>query len=243
MDSNIKLYVLAGGLGTRLRNITGPSPKALASINGTSLLELQMNNWRNQGLNNIVMLLGYGAKEIIDFLEAKKELINNLGLKVTYIIEHKKLGTGGALKNAIVNDYNNLYNFLCTNCDTWIPKGFEQMKSLDPNTVAIAKSMSRSDASFVHIRDNMIIKFYNQKKVSRINQYYINAGLYNLDVNTILEFKNDIFSLEKDLFPSLASKKKLKAKLLPCPIIDIGVDNRYKQFCTYMGQSSRTTNE
>ena len=182
------------------------------------------------------MLLGYGSKDIVNFLDEKNDLIRNLGLKITTTIEDEQLGTGGALKNAILKNQDNFNKLLCTNCDTWIPDGFKKMSNLEPNTLAVAVSFSRTDASFVHVDKNMILNFFEPNKSNVNNLKYISAGLYNLDINTIAQFKNNKFSLEKDLFPYLAASMNLRANILPCQITDIGITTRYQQFCDTLKQ-------
>ena len=64
------LMVLAGGFGTRLRSVTGPKPKALASISGKPFLSILMEKWISHGFERFVFLLGYGSQEIIDTLNS-----------------------------------------------------------------------------------------------------------------------------------------------------------------------------
>ena len=55
----IKMLVLAGGFGTRLKETIGSVPKTMASINGTPLLKLQLDNWIKQGQRKFIFLLHY----------------------------------------------------------------------------------------------------------------------------------------------------------------------------------------
>ena len=47
------LMVLAGGFGTRLRSVTGPKPKALASISGKPFLSILMENGYHMVLKSL----------------------------------------------------------------------------------------------------------------------------------------------------------------------------------------------
>ena len=64
------LMVLAGGFGTRLRSVTGPKPKALASISGKPFLSILMEKWISHGFEKFVFLLGYGSKKSLIHLTA-----------------------------------------------------------------------------------------------------------------------------------------------------------------------------
>ena len=92
---NLSIFILAAGLGERLRPITDHFPKPLLPILGTPIL---------QSILEKVSTLS--AHKIGINLHHKKELIENwitqssFNAKVKLFPEDSKLGTGGALKNA-----------------------------------------------------------------------------------------------------------------------------------------------
>jgi len=61
--------VLAGGLGTRLRNVIKDVPKPMAEINGKPFLEYLLNYVTSQGILKIVLSVGYKHEIIKDYLE------------------------------------------------------------------------------------------------------------------------------------------------------------------------------
>ncbi len=82
--------ILAGGEGTRLRPITYEIPKPLVPVKGKPILHWQIELLRRSGIDNIVIALQYQAEKI-------KAAI---GDGVTYMVEPKPMGTGGALLGA-----------------------------------------------------------------------------------------------------------------------------------------------
>jgi NDP-sugar pyrophosphorylase family protein len=48
-------FVLAAGLGTRLKELTSDKPKALVELNGQPLLEIVIENLISQNFNHIVI--------------------------------------------------------------------------------------------------------------------------------------------------------------------------------------------
>ena len=67
----MKLLILAGGYGTRLRSVVSNVPKALAPVGSVPFLKLQLRKWLDQGVNHFVFLLHYQADQIVDFLKSE----------------------------------------------------------------------------------------------------------------------------------------------------------------------------
>jgi len=93
----MKAFLLAAGLGTRLKPFTDNHPKALATINGTTVLEWNIKKLQKFGINEFVINVHHFPEQIINFLE------ENNGFGSRYIISDESqelLETGGALLHA-----------------------------------------------------------------------------------------------------------------------------------------------
>jgi N-acetyl-alpha-D-muramate 1-phosphate uridylyltransferase len=91
----MKAFILAAGLGTRLKPLTDTKPKALVEVNGITLLELIINRLQQAGFNKIIVNVHHFAGQIIDFLKSK----NNFGVDIVISDESDLLlDTGGGLK-------------------------------------------------------------------------------------------------------------------------------------------------
>ena len=62
-------FILAAGLGTRLKELTANKPKALVSVNNVPLLEVLLEELIKQGFNHIVVNVHHFGEQIIEFLE------------------------------------------------------------------------------------------------------------------------------------------------------------------------------
>ena len=62
-------FILAAGLGTRLKELTANTPKALVSINNKPLLEVLIEELIKQDFNHIVVNVHHFGEQIIEFLE------------------------------------------------------------------------------------------------------------------------------------------------------------------------------
>jgi NDP-sugar pyrophosphorylase family protein len=91
--------VLAGGLGTRLRDVTGDVlPKALVPVRGRPFLDWKLEELARQGATQVALLIGHGADEI----RAHVGNGSQFGVEITYVDDGPELrGTGGALLQAL----------------------------------------------------------------------------------------------------------------------------------------------
>jgi CTP:phosphocholine cytidylyltransferase-like protein len=70
----MRAILMAAGMGTRLRPLTENTPKSLVEVNGMSLLERQIINLKEVGIDEIIVLTGY-LHEQFDDLVKKYNLI------------------------------------------------------------------------------------------------------------------------------------------------------------------------
>lgn len=92
---NIKAFVLAAGLGTRLRPITLNLPKPLLPILGKPIIEYILEHLKTLNLKKIGINLHYQPEKLLGWI--KNSSFDNL---IQTFYEEEILGTGGALKNA-----------------------------------------------------------------------------------------------------------------------------------------------
>ncbi len=89
--------ILAAGLGTRLKPFTDHHPKALAIVNGKSLLQRNIEYLQQYGIYDVVVNVHHFADQIIDAVEKN----NGWGSVVTISDETDEvLETGGGLVRA-----------------------------------------------------------------------------------------------------------------------------------------------
>ena len=67
----MKAFVLAAGLGSRLRPWTLEHPKALVPVGGVPMLERVIVNLRDQGFDRILVNVHHFAGQILDFLDSR----------------------------------------------------------------------------------------------------------------------------------------------------------------------------
>lgn len=66
----MKALILAAGIGSRLGEMTKDIPKCLVQINGKPILEYQLIALRKNGIRDIVIVTGYKAEKIKEYLDS-----------------------------------------------------------------------------------------------------------------------------------------------------------------------------
>lgn len=91
----MQAFILAAGLGTRLKPFTDFHPKPMAVVQGKPLLQHNIEKLKKAGYSKLIINLHTMPEQIIEFLN----LHDNFGLEITYRIEQDLLETGGGLRN------------------------------------------------------------------------------------------------------------------------------------------------
>ena len=89
----MKVVILAGGLGSRLKPFTEMIPKPLLPIGEKSILEIQIERLKLSGFNEIILATNYKSEYIESYLGDGKKY----GVKLIISKELKPLGTAGPL--------------------------------------------------------------------------------------------------------------------------------------------------
>ncbi len=201
----MKAFLLAAGLGTRLRPLTDTIPKCLVPIRGKALLGWWIELFRKHGVDEVLINLHHFPEQVRSYLEK-----NSGGIKFTYFFEETLLGSGGTLRvnkdfaageDVILVFYaDNLTNINITSfVDFHIHSGQQFTMGLfrtkNPTACGIAELNG----------DNIIIDFEEKPKFPKSN--LANTGIYAahplvLDLIPELELTDIGFHL----LPKLAGK-------------------------------------
>jgi UDP-N-acetylglucosamine diphosphorylase/glucosamine-1-phosphate N-acetyltransferase len=88
--------ILAAGEGERMRPLTTAHPKAMLPIGGKPLLEHLVARAKEAGVERFVIVVGHQKEKIIDHFGDG----SGLGVKIEYVVQEERLGTGHALLRA-----------------------------------------------------------------------------------------------------------------------------------------------
>jgi NDP-sugar pyrophosphorylase family protein len=222
----VKIIILAGGLGTRLRGILSDLPKSMAPIDKHPFLKYILMYFKFQGFTEFIISIGYKGDKIQDYFGNG----NQLGVSIQYTVETELRGTAGAIKLAESKIFND--DFIVINGDTYFEINlndiitFHQMHNALA-TIALAYKKDTSRYGRVTFNNNKnIISFAEKSENSEVG--YINGGIYVFK-NIIFDYipVNKVSSLEKEILPLLVSKG-LYGFPVNSYFIDIGIPEDYE---------------
>lgn len=171
----MQVVILAGGMGTRIQSVAGDLPKALIPVAGKPFVLHQLELLKRNGLNEILMLIGYRGEMIQELLGDGSAW----NMHVDYVTEDPSalLGTGGALihaKDKLAPEFMLMYG------DSYLPVKYQAMlewyRSRAVRAVmSVFRNHGQWDSSNVRINGDNVV-YYN-KKAKPGDADYIDYGL------------------------------------------------------------------
>ncbi|BAV10192.1 Nucleotidyl transferase [Filimonas lacunae] len=143
----MKAMIFAAGLGTRLKPWTDKHPKALALVNGKSLLQRNIEYLQQYGIKDVIVNVHHFADQIISAVEAN----NGWGSSITISDETDAvLETGGGLKKAAWYFSNEEASFVVLNADILTDMDIDAMlkQHNKTNGLATLATSSRSTSRY-----------------------------------------------------------------------------------------------
>jgi N-acetyl-alpha-D-muramate 1-phosphate uridylyltransferase len=176
----MKAMILAAGLGTRLKPFTNEHPKALANVNGKTLLQRNIEYLAKYGIKDVIINVHHFPEQIEKLLKKNK----GFGSKITISDESDAiLETGGGLKKAAWFFNGSDEPFVLMNVDVLTDMDLNEMiaehKNLQPvATVAVTTRYTSRYFLFDEMPDlcGWKNKKTGEQKISRqATKYYSKA--------------------------------------------------------------------
>ncbi len=205
MIQNIDVFILCGGEGKRLRQISGDMPKPMVCIGKAPFLDILIGYLRKSGFKRFILGIGYHANFIKKYYKAKEIS----GVEIVFSQENQPLGTGGAVKKA--KRFIKSETFLVLNGDSFSEfnagdfiKFFNQKEA--QGLILLRKVKKNQDFGGITINRNSEIICFSEKSTELSNNF-INGGVYLFRKNIFSKMpKKANFSLEYDFFPQMVGK-------------------------------------
>ena len=212
--------MLAGGMGTRLRERFGDLPKPLVPVGGKPFLARQLEWLAAHDLREVVLCLGYGADRVRQALGDGA----SAGVRLIYSQEEEPLGTGGALK--LAETYVDGPS-LVINGDTLPeldPASLESARSSRGaiGAVALFELEDVSASGRVELGGEGTITRFAEKDPDHRGSGWVNGGCYAFADSLWSWLPEGSSSLERDVLPRLAAAGKLIGERLGGAFFDIG---------------------
>lgn len=224
-SSDLRVLLLVGGLGKRLRPVVASVPKPLAQVGGSSFLDLLVRQLRQQGFRNLVMCTGYLSEQI----EAEFGNGASRDVSIEYSRELTPMGTGGAVKLA-ESLLQGTREFVVMNGDSFIEVDLNRLVGFHRShggVASLAVSHVSDSGRFGTVRmdlDGRVTGF--AEKTGLEEPGIVNAGVYVFDRALLGYIQDGPSSLERDVFPHVLDHG-VYALEQPGIFIDIGTPEDY----------------
>jgi len=206
----MQALILAGGKGTRLRPLTGYTPKPIVPVVNCPFLLFQIEILRNAGVTDITLSLSYQPDKIEHILGNGSDF----GVNLRYITEPSPMGTGGAYKFAsdLLRETTIVFNGdILTDLDVGKVIDYHRAKnSAATLTLAPVEDLSRYGVSEID-GEGRIRRFIEKpqgEELANLTVNTINAGVYILEPSILdIIAKDANRSFEYDVFPDILKRE------------------------------------
>ena len=224
--------ILAGGFGTRLKEVSGGVPKPMVHLLGKPVLEHLIDLCRRFGFTDVALLVHHQYELIQEYFGDG----SNFGVRITYCIESEPRGTAGALCDSLhIMDER----FFVLYGDTYADIDMVQMwkshlESKADGTLFLHPNDHPQDSDLVEINGNdQVLKIHAYPCLNvGIHRNLVNAGLYILERGALSKVVPSAgrLDLAKHTFPEMLSADLiLKGYVTPEYIKDMGTPDRLKK--------------
>ena len=229
----MQCLILAGGLGTRVKTITGDKPKALLPIGPMTFIDVQLRWLKLLGLSDIVLCLGHNSEMIVEHLQSFEGHPEFPQMRFSFD-GPTLLGTGGALRKAssMVSDH-----FLVTYGDTLLTLDLHEMirshlRDGRGVTLSILQNKNVGDRSNVAFHEGFLR--YDKIKITP-DMEYIDYGISAVRKDYFLK-QTPMGAFDYSTFLTQASEaKQMTPFVVKCPFLEVGSISGYETFCSRLG--------
>jgi dTDP-glucose pyrophosphorylase len=173
------VILMAGGLGARLRPLTNDTPKPMLPLGGRPILETVIGQFKKHGYTRFAISLNYKGEQIRNHFGNG----TSHGVEITYIEETERMGTAGAigLLKEIPKE-----PFFVMNGDILSKVDFESLmdfhiRNKSAATMCIREFGMEVPYGVVRLNKDTIVSIEEKP----IQQFYVNAGIYVLEPQTL----------------------------------------------------------
>lgn len=221
----MKVVILAGGKGKRLKPYTVVFPKPLVPIGDKPILEILIKQLSKFGFKDIIFATGHLAELIQAFFNDGSKF----GVNITYSKEEVPLGTVGPLAS-LQEELNE--TFLLLNGDVLTDLDINELvkfhkKSGAIATIALHERTVNIDYGVIETDENQKLINYHEKPSIK---YHVSMGIYVLEPKVIKYIpKGKYFDLPELILKLIDTKELVKGYEYDGYWLDIGRPDDYEK--------------
>lgn len=224
----MKAFILAAGVGTRLRPLTFELPKPMIPLVNRPVMAHTVDNLKKHNILSIMMNLYFMPEMIMDYFGNGKKF----NVDISYSKEENLLGTAGGLKKC-KDFFDSTFIVMSGDglSDIDITSAVEFHKKKKSLATMVLKKIDSKFEYGVTIADknNKIIDFVEKPSWSSVFSDTVNTGIYIFEPEIFQYIPDGVYDFGKDLWPKLLTlKKPIYAYLMNEYWTDIGNIGEYK---------------
>ncbi|MFH0884559.1 MAG: nucleotidyltransferase family protein [Candidatus Micrarchaeota archaeon] len=220
----MRVFVLAGGEGTRLRPYTYSVPKPMLMLGGKPILGYVLDNLKRAGMKDIMITVGYRHEAITSYFGDG----SGFGLKIDYSIEKEKLNTAGSIahfKGRVKETFAVVMGDHLTDIDM-ADMLKHHKKSGAIATIALYHAKTPLEYGVAKVESGKVVGFAEKPLL----EHNYNTAIYLFEPE-IFEYIKGKEDFAKDVFPRLLeAKKPINAYIFDGIWFDIGRVSDYERF-------------
>ena len=214
----MEAIVLAGGFGTRLRQVVPDLPKPMAPVAGRPFLEILLASLARKGFSRVVLSLGYLAEKVVAHFGERFA-----GMELVYAIEDSPLGTGGAVRQAL--ERCSADHVFVLNGDTYLDVEASEVEAhWQAHRAPVIVACELTDTARYGRLETLDGRVTGFREKGQAGPGLINAGCYVLPKNILDGFPvGKAFSLETDFLVGAVARQRFDVFVTKGQFIDIGI--------------------
>jgi mannose-1-phosphate guanylyltransferase / phosphomannomutase len=202
----MKVVVMAGGQGSRLRPLTSNQPKPMLPIVGRPMMEHSLRLARRHGLHEVVATVQFLASIVRNHFGDGSDL----GLSISYATEEEPLGTAGSVKNAQpLLDERTLVLSGDALCDVDLT---DLVAFHERSGAAVTVTLKRVENPLefgivIRDEDGRVERFLEKPGWGDVFSDTVNTGIYVIEREVLDAIpEGESFDFARDLFPALLER-------------------------------------
>ena len=245
----MQAVILVGGFGTRLRPLTRDIPKQMLPVVDRPIIEHVVAHLAGHGVTRVVLSLGFRPEAFADAYPDG----TCAGLPLHYAVEPEPLDTAGAVRFAALEAGIGAGTGTGTGtgtgpgsgsegCDTFLVLNGDVLTDLDIGAMVASHRAAGAEATLALTEvddpsrygvvptdaEGRVVGFVEKPDAESAPSRWINAGTYVLEPSILDRIPDGRpVSIEREVFPAMATERRLHAVRSDAYWIDTGTPEAY----------------